>query len=134
MFYALNLVLIKILKFEKRTNKNRGPGETVYLVFDDLGWQKNRSQLYYSLFKYIPDYYSYWSQVFLMLAISIERYILIVKATESKTLLSTRRRRLLYGFAIILGFIIPSVYVVDYVFVNMLQIELGSDKDFQYVG
>ncbi|XP_063722163.1 uncharacterized protein LOC134848579 [Symsagittifera roscoffensis] len=109
-----------------------GPGETVYLVFDDLGWQKNRSQLYYSLFKYIPDYYSYWSQVFLMLAISIERYILIVKATESKTLLSTRRRRLLYGFAIILGFIIPSVYVVDYVFVNMLQIELGSDKDFQY--
>ena len=69
-----------------------------------------------------------------MLAISIERYILIVKATDSKTLLSTRRRRLLYGFAIAFGFIIPSVYVVDYVFVNIRKIEMDSEKTFQFVG
>ena len=58
--------------------------------------------------KYVADFFSYWSQVNISLAIAVERYIIIAMATSSDQLLSKSRRRSLYVFTS-LWIIIPAV-------------------------
>ena len=55
------------------------------------------------------DFISYWCQLNISLAIAVERYILIVKATNAEELLSKPRRRKLYCL-IILWISFPPIF------------------------
>ena len=59
--------------------------------------------------KLISDFFSYWSQVNITLAIAVERFVLIVYATSSESILSKNRRLKFYIFTI-LSIFIPSVF------------------------
>ena len=56
------------------------------------------------------DFLAYWAQINLTLAIAIERFILIAKATDAANLLNKTRRKKIYAFAIIWVSIPPIVY------------------------
>ena len=53
------------------------------------------------IIKYLTDFFSYWSQLNFSLAIAIERYVLIVKATQAQGLLTKSRRQKFYALTII---------------------------------
>ena len=48
-----------------------------------------------------------------MTALAIERYILIVLGQDAKTILNSKRRKLLYSLTVIFSFVVPSVHVID---------------------
>ena len=78
------------------------------------GATKTLSSLH-NIMKYIPDYYSYWSQVFLMVTLSMERYIIICHGSNAKSILTNRRRKIVYGITLTACCVVPSVYLADYV-------------------
>ena len=71
--------------------------------------------------RFLSDFLSYWTQINLSLAIAVERYILIVLATDAASLLSKQRRRRLYAFAISWVAVPPVCYF-------FLRVYLADDK------
>ena len=69
----------------------------------------------YPLLKYIPDYYSYCSQLFLMIDLALERYIIICRGVQAKAILTTKRRRMLYSVTLVASIAVPSIYLIDHV-------------------
>ena len=53
------------------------------------------------IIKTSTDFFTYWSQINITLAIAVERYILIAKASQAESILNKSRRRKIYAFAII---------------------------------
>ena len=69
--------------------------------------------------KYVADFSSYWSQVNISLAIAVERYVLIAKATRANELLSKYRRRVLY--------VLTSVWIIiPATLYSILQVSLSG--------
>ena len=64
----------------------------------------------------ISDIVPYWCQIVQLLAMAIERYILICKATSSNQLLSKRRRKTFYTIVVLLSFLIPALIFAEYVY------------------
>ena len=64
----------------------------------------------------LVDICPYWIQIVLNLALAVERYILICRGTDAKTLLSQKRRRFFYGFVLVLIAVVPvfSVLYLSY--------------------
>ena len=58
--------------------------------------------------KFFSDFSSYWSQINILMAIAIERYILIVRGEDAERLLSKSRRRKLYAFTVVC-IVIPAI-------------------------
>ncbi|XP_063725391.1 uncharacterized protein LOC134853345 [Symsagittifera roscoffensis] len=77
-----------------------------------LVWFRVRN--FWKILKYIPDYFSFWSQTFTISAIALERYILIVHGSQAKTILSSRRRNILYGLTVAASLLVPFLYIPDY--------------------
>ena len=61
------------------------------------------------------DVYPYWSQVFLTLALAIERFILICHGEKAEQWLSKARRKMLYFVAMALSFVFPTAILADFV-------------------
>ena len=66
------------------------------------------------LFRLITDSTTYWTQIMFMLAIAIERYILIVTGHKAKSLLSHKRRLCFYVITVLFSVSVPLLYIVDF--------------------
>ena len=62
----------------------------------------------------ITDVVPYWSQAFLILALAIERYILIVKGVDADRILSKRNRKFFYFAVVVLGFVPPVLIMAHF--------------------
>ena len=60
------------------------------------------------------DISTYWSQIILILAIAVERYILIVKGVEAKQLLNKKKRQMYYCVVLLICVLLPVLVVLDY--------------------
>ena len=78
---------------------------------------------FYGLFKYVPDFFSYWSQIFLMLAMAVERYFLIARGTEAKSLFTPKRRKTLYAVTLTACIAVPTVHLLDFAANSTLAID-----------
>ena len=78
---------------------------------------------FYGLFKYVPDFFSYWSQIFLMLAMAVERYFLIARGTEAKSLFTPKRRKALYAITLSACIAVPTVHLFDFAANSTLAID-----------
>ena len=72
----------------------------------------------------ISDIVPYWCQIFQLLAMAFERYILICKGTESDQLLSKRRRIIFYTLTVILSFFAPALITVEYVYFEIRKVSI----------
>ena len=94
-------------------------------------WQRVR--IYWKVLKYIPDYFSFWSQTFVIAALALERYILIVHNYDAKTILSTKRRRVFYAFTVAASLLVPTLYLLDYFIAKFhLQLLVWQNTDSDY--
>ena len=73
-----------------------------------------RLSLFYSVFKNAFDNFSFWSQLVINLALSVERHILIARGRESKMLLTDKRRRWFYTAVVVTSLVFPLLYIVDF--------------------
>ena len=72
----------------------------------------------------ISDIVPYWCQIFQLLAMAIERYILICKGSVSDQLLSKRRRIIFYSLTVILSFFAPILIIVEYVYFEIRKVSI----------
>ena len=64
----------------------------------------------------ISDIVPYWCQIFQLIAMAVERYILICKGDRAAVLLSNNRRQIFDLFTVILSLIIPATIFAEYVY------------------
>ena len=62
--------------------------------------------------KMIAEFLSYWSQINITLAIAVERYVLIAKASQAESILNKSRRRIFYALTIIWVAVLALFYSV----------------------
>ena len=62
----------------------------------------------------ITDIVPYWCQIFQLISMAIERYILICKGGEYEKLLNKWRRKLFYALTIILSFLVPALLFAEH--------------------
>ena len=75
------------------------------------------ASFFYSMARYMSEGYAFWSQLVLTLALACERFILIVKGNDAKSILSPRRRVIFYSTTVIISVLIPTLFVMDFSFV-----------------
>ena len=68
---------------------------------DEYGVSNSLFSLTGDYVRLAADFFSLWAQINISFAIAIERYILIVWATDAGDLLNKKRRKKLYAFVMI---------------------------------
>ena len=67
------------------------------------------------LLQTILENYPYWAQIFIAVAIALERYIFICHGVKADEYLKEFNRYVLFSITILLSFGIPSLYTLDFV-------------------
>ena len=86
----------------------------------------NKAAQYGGWVIFFVSFLIYWTQINLSLAIAVERYILIVLATEADTLLSKSRRRKLYLLFITWIIIQLSLFYSYLILADKTEVRLNS--------
>ena len=74
----------------------------------------SRSENLQGLIRNMIELYPFWAQIFLTVAMAVERYILICCGNGTTQLLSRRRRFLFYSIISILTIAMPVFYTLDF--------------------
>ena len=101
--------------FDNFARNHDFPHDTNYIFegyFGHNGVPPNRVTVVGESIKSNADILSYWSQINISLALALERYILIAKATNAGSLLSKSRRRKIYAFTIFWISIPSLLYII----------------------
>ena len=122
LFYSSHKQIIAINKFILLRNEtsllnsfNSYAEELKKGYFDnDELWNDPSFRPVFKIVHIMSDICSYWTQIGLLMAFAIERYILICKGNESEILLSKRNRLILYTGTVVCGFVPPTWVVVHF--------------------
>ena len=80
---------------------------------DEEYWRKHAVfQLQLKYIHVVFDVCPYWTQILLTLSLAIERYILICRGSDAKTILSQKRRKTAYCLIVLMIAVLPALSVV----------------------
>ena len=74
----------------------------------------------------LTDVCPYWSQASLILAIAVERYILICKGAEAEAKLTKRNRLMFYGAVLCLGSIVPILIIIQHLVPGIVRVSASK--------
>ena len=89
-------------------------------LFQDKHWDMKSIDTYFKFdylirsFRLIPDFTNYWTQLVLILALAIERYILICRGADAPSLMRFSNRMKAYSVVIFLCILMPLVTFLDF--------------------